>query len=168
MKSDHCLQVFSGNIVLEQPIQQIFPHVDASELVNCATCWEGPSFLRLNQDEWPTLHDPPFDDVMNSELSKTPKHQLLVMSSHRRVMHGGVNVTLTAVREKYWILRGKQVVKATIRFSVVCKKQEGPAYSTEPSPDLPDFRVSDDPPLPTPVWILLIHYMSEVERVQPS
>jgi len=61
-------------------------------------------------------------------------------------MHGGVNVTLTAVHEKYWILKDRQVVKSILCSCVICKKLEGPAYSTQPSPDLPDFRVSDDPP----------------------
>ena len=36
--------------------------------------------------------------------------------------------------------------KTIVRSCIVCKKQEGPAYSNEPSPDLPDFRVSEDPP----------------------
>jgi len=264
--------------------------LEAKELIDCTSWWEGPSFLKLSKDEWPTLHDPPFDDVVYSELLKPPtsethvlaavvrtvvpvdldqvinckdfcslnrllrvtarvlrflemgrgkhltvlsvqyngvslnaaeldraeilwirsiqaqsfagelryldnpsnktkplyvdqfglyldsnhilkckgrinnstlsfneknpiflpsKHpfiKLLVMSLHCRAMHGGVDVTLTAVREKYWILRGRQMVKAIVRSCVICKKLEGPAYATQPPPDLPDFRVSDDPP----------------------
>ena len=37
-------------------------------------------------------------------------------------------------------------MKVILRSCVVCKKQEGPAYGAEPLPQLPDFRVSDDPP----------------------
>ena len=95
--------------------------------------------------------------INNSPLSineKNPiflpsKHsfiRLLVMSTHYWVMHGRTNVTLTAVYEKYWILKGRQVVKSIIRSCIICKKLEGPAYSAQPSPDLPDFWVSDDPP----------------------
>jgi len=51
----------------------------------------------------------------------------------------GSQCNLTAVLKKYWILRGRQVVKTIVRSCIVCKKQEGTAYSTEPSPDLPDF-----------------------------
>ena len=77
--------------------------------------------------------------------SKHPFIKLLVFFSHFQVMHEGVNTTLTALREKYWILGGRKVIKFIIRLCVVCKKLEGPAYSTQPTPDLPDFRVSDDP-----------------------
>jgi len=47
--------------------------------------------------------------------SKHPFIRLLVMSTHCQVMYGGTNVTLIAVYEKYWILKGRQVVKSIIR-----------------------------------------------------
>jgi len=78
-----------------------------------------------------------------------PKHQvvkLLVTDMHTRVKHGGVNDTLVALRERYWILRGRQVVKKIVRSCVVCRKIEGLPYCSHPSPDLPTCRVSDDPP----------------------
>ena len=60
--------------------------------------------------------------------------------------HGGINTTLVALRERYWILRGRQVVKAIIRSCVICRKFEGLPYCSQPSPDLPACRMSDDPP----------------------
>ncbi|XP_065886647.1 uncharacterized protein [Dysidea avara] len=39
---------------------------------------------------------------------------LLVCHFHEVVKHGGVNDTLTALRERYWILRGRQIVKRII------------------------------------------------------
>ena len=64
---------------------------------------------------------------------------------HTRMKHGGVNDTLVALRERYWIVRGRQVVKTIVTSCVVCKKLEGLPYRSHPSPDLPACRVSDDP-----------------------
>ena len=78
--------------------------------------------------------------------TKHPFVKLLVMEVHSRVKHGGVNTTLVATRERYWILKGRQLVKGIIRRCVMCKRMEGPPYGLQPSPDLPEFRVSDSPP----------------------
>ena len=72
--------------------------------------------------------------------------KLLVTDMHARMKHGGINDTLVALRERYWILRVRQVVKAIVRSCVVCRKLEGLPYGSHPSPDLPACRVSDDPP----------------------
>ena len=50
------------------------------------------------------------------------------------------------VRHKYWILRGREVAKKHIRKCVVCKRIEGLPFKFNVTPDLPEFRVSDDPP----------------------
>ena len=68
------------------------------------------------------------------------------MWAHHNVKHSGVSDTLTYLRERYWILKGWQVVRRLIRACVVCRKLEGPAYPTIPAPDLPHERVSDHPP----------------------
>ena len=68
------------------------------------------------------------------------------MSTHIRVKHGGINVTLTALHEQYWILKGRQLVKTILCKCVVCKKLEGVPYHSQHPPDLPIFRVSEDPP----------------------
>lgn len=72
--------------------------------------------------------------------------KLLVGEMHTRTKHGGVNDTLVALREHYWVLRGRQIVRSVVRSCVVCKKLEGLPYCSPPSPDLPACRVSDDPP----------------------
>ena len=77
---------------------------------------------------------------------KHPFIKLLVIHVHQQVKHGGVNATLTALREHYWILRGWQIVKGILRSCVVCKKLEGRPYDSPPFPDLPTCRMPDDPP----------------------
>ena len=78
--------------------------------------------------------------------TKHPLIKLLVMHVHQQAKHGGVNITLTALRERYWILKGRQIIKGILHSCVVCKKLEGLPYSSPCSPDLPACRVSDDPP----------------------
>ena len=78
--------------------------------------------------------------------AKHPLIKLLVMHIHQQAKHGGVNITLTTLRERYWILKGRQIVKSILRSCVVCKKLEGLPYASPCPPDLPACRVSDDPP----------------------
>ena len=78
-----------------------------------------------------------------------PKHhgvELIIKDTHNRVLHGGVNTTLTAMRERFWIIRGRQTVKKIVRRCVRCRKVEGKHFSLPQQPDLPEERVSDDPP----------------------
>jgi len=37
--------------------------------------------LKLSEDEWPVLHDPPFDDAACSELLKNPSSQTHVLTT---------------------------------------------------------------------------------------
>ena len=81
--------------------------------------------------------------IGNSTLAATEKHpvllptkhpvvKLLVREVHCRVKHGGVNTTQAATREKYWILKGRQLIKGILRRCVVCKRTEGPPYCVQP------------------------------------
>ena len=89
-----------------------------------------------------------------SESSKTPillpprnrYSELIVLECHNKVFHNGTRETLNLVRQKYWILRGREKVKSIVRYCVLCKKIEGLPYQSVFCPDLPDFRVDDAPP----------------------
>lgn len=70
---------------------------------------------------------------------------LVVRQAHQRVGHNGVKETLTEVRGRYWIVKGRSCVRAIIYRCVVCKKYEGAPYTGPPAPPLPDFRVKEDP-----------------------
>ena len=83
--------------------------------------------------------------------SKHPSVKMLVTDAHHNTKHGGVNDTLVALHCRYWMLKGRQIVKSIVRSCVICKKLEGLPYCSELSPDLPTCRVSDDPILP--YWI---------------
>ena len=79
--------------------------------------------------------------------------KLLVMHIHQQAKHGGVNITLTTLREKYWILKGRHIVKSILHLCVVCRTLEGLPYASPPPPELPACRVSDDPPF---AYVLLM------------
>ena len=95
--------------------------------------------------------------IQNSSLNqeaKTPmllpsKHHvvdLIVGDNHQRMLHSGVNTTLTSVRERFWILQGRRAVKRCLRRCVTCRKEQGQPFPLPQTPDLPEERVSDCPP----------------------
>ncbi|GFU93035.1 integrase catalytic domain-containing protein [Trichonephila clavipes] len=45
--------------------------------------------------------------------------ELLVIREHERIGHCGVSATLTQLRKKYWIPKGRQLVKTMIRICLV-------------------------------------------------
>ena len=70
--------------------------------------------------------------------------RLVVLRSHEQVIHNGVRETLTQVRSKFWITKGRQVVKKILSKCVICRKLEGPPYGNPEAPPLPEFRLSND------------------------
>ena len=95
--------------------------------------------------------------LTNSELPYLAKHpiflskdhpltMLIVRQAHEKLQHDGVKETLTEARSKYWIVKGRSMVKSIIRHCVVCCRFEGLPYSVPPAPPLPSFRVREAPP----------------------
>ena len=72
--------------------------------------------------------------------------KLIVENVHRRVGHNGVRSTLTELRTRFWIIKGRQYVKKVIGKCVVCKRQEGKPYQAPLTAPLPEFRVNEAPP----------------------
>ena len=56
------------------------------------------------------------------------------------------------------VLRGREIVKKLIRHCVVCRKYGGTPFKSQPTPDLPDFRVIL--PSPTLGWISRVRFSS--------
>ncbi|KAK6172490.1 hypothetical protein SNE40_016128 [Patella caerulea] len=69
---------------------------------------------------------------------------LVIWKCHEDVMHNGVQETLSQFRTKYWVVRGRQIIKSVISKCVICRKLEAKAYGTPIAPPLPSFRLSDD------------------------
>lgn len=95
--------------------------------------------------------------IGNSELAFTSKKPallptrhpfvtLLIRRAHESSKHSGINDTLTLVRERYWVLRGRRATKEIVKSCVTCRRIEGHPYTSSPAAELPSERVSEDPP----------------------
>ena len=95
--------------------------------------------------------------LSNADLLQASKHPILldnthhltvlvVRECHERVMHNGVQETLNQLRSKYWIVRGRSLVRKLLHQCLLCKRLEGQHYRTQPSPPLPHFPVQQAHP----------------------
>ncbi|KAL5475814.1 hypothetical protein EMCRGX_G025680 [Ephydatia muelleri] len=95
--------------------------------------------------------------LSNAELPQASKHPILldnthhftvlvIRECHERVMHNGVQETLNELRSKYWIVRGRSIVRKLLHQCLLCKRLEGHHYRTQPKPPLPPFRVQQAHP----------------------
>ncbi|XP_076302063.1 uncharacterized protein LOC143220282 [Lasioglossum baleicum] len=85
--------------------------------------------------------------------------QLLVTFTHKSTMHGGVQSTLGAIRQRFWIPRGRAIVKGTIHKCLTCLR-----WRAEPAGqlmgELPKHRVTPSRPFHAtavdyagPIWL---------------
>ncbi len=72
--------------------------------------------------------------------------QLIVSETYSKVIIAGVNTALTALRENYWILQGKQLVKKFIRYCIVCIQYSRKRFLHPPKPSLTFERVDESAP----------------------
>ena len=72
--------------------------------------------------------------------------KLFIVQAHQRVFHNGVKETLTELRSRFWIVKGRAVVRQIVHLCVICRRFEGKAYQTPHPPPLPGFRVTEAPP----------------------
>ena len=72
--------------------------------------------------------------------------KLIIRDCHHKVMHNGVRETLTELRSRFWLTKGRQVIRKQIYNCVVCRRYEGRSYKVEPSSDMPEFRFKEGYP----------------------
>ena len=68
--------------------------------------------------------------------------ELVILDSHERVLHHGFETTLSDVRSKFWIVKGRKPVKSVLRKCVTCHWYQGRPLLAPETPDLPDYRVN--------------------------
>ena len=74
------------------------------------------------------------------------KHRLstlIVLYCHLKCLHRGVKQTLTELRSRYWVTRGRSFVKKIVSPCVVCKKINGRPYVYPGHSNLPEARFDD-------------------------
>lgn len=72
--------------------------------------------------------------------------RLFVLHTHQRVFHNGVKETLTELRSRFWIPKGRSIVKQILHHCTICRRFEGKSYHAPPPPPLPTYRVQEAPP----------------------
>lgn len=72
--------------------------------------------------------------------------RIIIREQHVCVGHMGIEATLANIRQKYWVIKGRQTVKAVIRDCVFCKKMHS-KLMTQKMADLPRQRFEyQEPP----------------------
>lgn len=81
-------------------------------------------------------------DIRNPIVLKDhPLVRMIIMDTHLCAMHSGSQLTLARIREKFWILRARFVVRAALYTCVKCT-QERVQIPIELMGDLPNVRVN--------------------------
>ena len=80
-----------------------------------------------------------------------PSHvtSLIIKDCHKAVLHNGVKETLAQFRTRFWLVRGRQLVKKEISQCNTCRRVEGLPYPMPLTAQLPQFRVEDEQPFTT-------------------
>jgi len=68
--------------------------------------------------------------------------KLIITSAHQDIMHFDVETILGKIRESYWIIRRRKLVRNILKKCITCKRFQGKTMSPLESPDLPNFRVN--------------------------
>ena len=80
----------------------------------------------------------------DSHISK-----IITLDVHESVLHSRMDSTLTRVRSRFWVIRGRQTVKKVIKPCVLCKWFQGHTLKPRPIADLPSYRVCSEHPFDT-------------------
>ena len=143
----HCQeQAFSSEISALKSTGQI-------RQTNKSTCLVRQLRLFLDNDGFlrcgGRIHNAPISDIAKFPYLLPQKNgftKLLIYSLHNKTFHGGVNSTLTALRQEYWVPSGRQYIKGLLRLCTTCKRHHGKPYpAPEPAP-LPKDRLRDTTP----------------------
>ena len=68
---------------------------------------------------------------------------LTVHATHAKLRHCGVNITITALRQTYWIAAVRQCVKGLLRHCRTCRRHIGKSYDPPDPASLPKCRTQD-------------------------
>lgn len=90
--------------------------------------------------------------IQYSDLSSSEKHpvilpsksyvvKLIIEEVHRKQMHAGINQTLVALRDHYWVITGRAVVRRVVKSCIMCRKY-APVRLQVPMAPIPRDRVT--------------------------
>jgi hypothetical protein len=77
-----------------------------------------------------------------------PITECLIMSFHRLHCHAGIQVLMSKLREKYWIIQSRRTIRRVLRRCSNCRRYDAKSVEVPPAP-LPERRVKDSEPFET-------------------
>jgi len=89
------------------------------------------------------IQNAPISELARFSYLLLAKHfftELVIYATHSAQLHAGVNGTLTAIRQNYWIPGARQVIKRLLRKSVKCRKVTAKPYQPPDPPPLVTVR----------------------------
>ena len=95
------------------------------------------------------IHNAPVSSTTKFPYLLPSQHALtalFVLTAHATQLHGGVNRTVTALRQKFWITSARRYVRSILRTCIMYKRVCGKPYSTPDRPPLPKSRTQLAPP----------------------
>ena len=92
----------------------------------------------------------PYDSKTPILLNAKHKLALLIVKNIRECYkHIGLKHTLTELRQRFWVVRGRKFVRGVLRKCLVCRRFEGKTYRCPITPPLTPLRLNDSRPFVT-------------------
>lgn len=129
---------------------------------NAEDCSQVPKIWEFEATTWLVFRWPQIAQVQGKVTKRTipfnAKHPILLPADHhltvliidnchQRTLHNSVKETLTKLRSRFWVNKGRQIVWRVIPKCVNCKKIEAKHYVIPPAATWPQFRVEENPTL---------------------
>ena len=114
-------------------IRQLHLFLDNDQLIRCGG--------RIHNA--PTTEFAKFPVLLPANSSFTA---LIIMDTQTNLHHGGVSITVTALRQVCWIPSIHQCVRKLLRQCVICNNLKGKPFRAPDPPPLPKVRVTESPP----------------------
>ena len=86
-----------------------------------------------------------YDEKHPAILPKCHVSLLLIRAQHLSLKHAGVNLLISSLRDRYWIVSIRPLSKRVVRHCVACQRQDSRLLDQSTAP-LPENRVARSPP----------------------
>ena len=98
------------------------------------------------------LNEAPLPYETRKPILLNPRHrltQLIVTNIHRTLKHVSAKQTLTELRQRFWIFKGRSFVRTTLRKCTRCRFFNSKPYRYPAAPPLTKLRLQDNHPFST-------------------
>ena len=114
--------------------------------------WGMEEAVRLVSGLWRCrgrLHNTKIPYSMKFPILLSMNHPFTILAmqqAHEKVSHNGSKKTLTELTSRYWVHKGRSLVKQYINHRTICQKFEALSYCAPQPPPLLPFQVKEEPP----------------------